>query len=145
MPTDPSYLRNFTCFRELSEDQFDAIAELTTAVCFPPGQVLFEEGTRAENLYLLANGKVEVLYNIGNEGPVRVDTVSGEEVVGCAALVPPYVNTATVRSISEIEVLELDAVALRKLMQEDFALGFSIQQQIMRMLLDRIINFRLER
>jgi len=75
---------------------------------------------------------------------VRVDIVSGEEVVGCAALVPPYVNTATVRSLSEIEVLALDANDLRKLMKEDCSLGFSIQQQIMRMLLDRITNFRLE-
>jgi len=144
MPTDPSYLRNFSCFQDLSEDQAEAVAQLTTAICFPLGHLLFEEGKPAEHIYLLAKGDVEVLYKIGDEGPVRVDIVSGEEVVGCAALVPPYVNTATVRSLSEIEVLELDANDLRKLMKEDCSLGFSIQQQIMRMLLDRITNFRLE-
>lgn len=144
MPTDPSYLRNFSCFRNLSDDQFDAIAQLTTSICFLPGHILFEEGKPAERLCLLAKGEVEVLYKIGEEAPMRVDIVSAEEVVGCAALVPPYVYTATVRSLSEIEVLELDADALRKLMQEDCPLGFSIQQQIMRMLLDRIINLRLE-
>ncbi|MFZ2097775.1 MAG: cyclic nucleotide-binding domain-containing protein [Anaerolineales bacterium] len=143
MPTDPSYLRNFSCFQDLSESQLDAIAELTNSICFSEGHVLFEEGKPAENIYLLIKGEVEVLYKIGDEGPVRVDIVSDEEVVGCAALVPPYVCTATVRSMTEIEVLELDAVALQKLMQEDCALGFSIQQQIMRMLLDRIMNYRL--
>ena len=143
MPTDPSYLRNFSCFQDLSKSQVDAIAEIATSICFPEGCVLFEEGKPAENIYLLIKGEVEVLYKIGDDGPVRVDTVLGEEVVGCAALVPPYVNTSTVRSVTEVEVLEIDATALKNLMKEDCALGFSIQQQIMRMLMDRIMNFRL--
>jgi CRP-like cAMP-binding protein len=144
MPTDPSYLRNFSCFQDLSEDQSEAVAQLTTAICFPPGHLLFEEGQTAEHIYLLAKGDVEVLYKIGDEGLIRVDIVSGEEVIGCAALIPPYEHTETIRSLSEIEVLVLDAVALRKLMLKDCPLGFTIQQQIMRMLLDRIIGFRLE-
>jgi hypothetical protein len=32
---------------------------------------------------------------------------------------------------------------LRELMHEDYPLGFSIQQHIMRFLVDQIINFRL--
>jgi CRP-like cAMP-binding protein len=143
MPTDPSYLRKFSCFRDLSESQLDSIAELTTSICFPEGRLLFEEGKPAKNIYLLIQGEVEVLYKIGEEGPVRVDTVLGEEIVGCAALVPPYENTSSIRSITEIEVLEIDAIALRNLMREDCAVGFSIQQHIMMMLLDRIMNFRL--
>jgi CRP-like cAMP-binding protein len=145
MPTEPSYLRNFSCFQDLSESQLNAIAEITSSICFPEGHVLFEEGKPAENIYLLIKGKMEVLYKIGEEGLARVDTVLGEDVVGCVALVPPYINTSTVRSITECEVFQIDAVALQSLMKEDCALGFSIQQQIMRMLFDRIINLRLER
>jgi CRP-like cAMP-binding protein len=143
MPTDPSYLRNFSCFQDLSESQLNAIAEITTSICFPVGHVLFEEGKPAEKVYLLVKGEVEVLYNIGEEGPARVDTALGEEIVGCVALVPPYENTSTVRSITEAEVLEIDAVALKKIMKEDCILGFSIQQHIMMMLMDRIMKFRL--
>jgi CRP-like cAMP-binding protein len=96
-----------------------------------------------EKMYLLASGEVEVLYNIGDEGPTQVDLVSGGEVIGCSALVPPYTYTATTRCLTEAEVLELDAVALQQLMKEDCSLGFALQQQVMRVLMDRIINFRL--
>jgi CRP/FNR family cyclic AMP-dependent transcriptional regulator len=144
MPTDPNYLRDFSCFRDLSDDQINSLAEMTNAVCYPPGHVLFEEGKPGECLFFLVKGDVEVLYNIGEAGQVRVDKISGEEIVGCSALVEPYTYTATERSLTEVEVLEVDAISLRELMQNDCRLGFSIQQHIIRILMDRVLDLRLE-
>jgi CRP/FNR family cyclic AMP-dependent transcriptional regulator len=143
MPTDPSYLQKFSCFRDLSENQRNTIAQLATAVCFPEGYVLCEEGKPGEHLYLLANGQVEVLYSIGEDAPMRVDLISGEDIIGCCTLVPPYIYTSTVRSLTETEMLEIDADALRNLMREDCPLGFVIQRQVMSILMDRITSFRL--
>lgn len=143
MPTDPEYLRDFSCFRNLSDDQVNSLAEITNAVCYPPDYVLFEEGKPGERLFFLVKGDVEVLYKIGEAGQVRVDKVSGEEVVGCSALVEPYTYAATERSLTEVEVLETDVGALRVLMQNDCSLGFSIQQHIIRILMDRVLDLRL--
>ena len=112
MPTDPNYLRDFSCFRDLSEEQLKVIAQFTDAVCYPPDWVLFQEGKPGERLFFLVKGDVEVLNDIGEIGQIHVDMISGEEVVGCAALVEPYIYTATERSLTEVEVLEVDAVAL---------------------------------
>jgi CRP/FNR family cyclic AMP-dependent transcriptional regulator len=143
MPTDPSYLRDFSCFHDLAGEQLEAMAEITDAVCYPPGQVLFEEGKSGERLFFLAKGEVEVLYNIGEAGQVRVDAVSSDEVMGCSALIEPYTYTATGRALTEVEVLEIDAVSLRELMQKDCRLGASLQQHIIRILMERILNLRL--
>jgi len=62
---------------------------------------------------------------------------------GCSALVEPYVYTATERCLTEIEVLEIDAVSLRELMQKDCRLGLSLQQHIIRVLMERILDLRL--
>ena len=145
MPTTSSFLQKYPCFSDLTDDQRDAVAQLASAICFPCGYVLFEEGRPGDNLYLLSSGKVEVLYSISEEGSTRVDLISGEEVMGCSVLVPPFTYTATTRCLSEVEVLELDAEALRKLMREDCPLGFSIQQYILRTLIDRIVGYRLDR
>jgi CRP-like cAMP-binding protein len=142
MPTDPSYLKNFSCFADISEEQRQAVADLATAVCYPPGYVLFEERKPGEQLFLLANGQVEVLYQIGEDKPTRVDLISGEEILGCCTLVPPHVYTSTARCLTEVEVLEIEGKALRKLMREDCSLGFAIQQGVMQVLLDRVMNFR---
>jgi CRP/FNR family transcriptional regulator, cyclic AMP receptor protein len=143
MPTDPTYLKNFSCFHDLSDEQRQAIAQLTTAVCYPPGHVLFKEGKPAEHIFLLANGQVEILYQIGEDQPTRVDLISGEEILGCCTLVPPYLNTSTAKNLTEVEVLEIESEALRNLMKEDCSLGFAIQQQVIQILLDRVVNFRL--
>jgi len=86
MPTDPKYLREFSCFSNLSDEYVAEIARITTAVCYPPGYTLMEEGKPGDRLFFLIHGKVEVFYNIGEAGQVRVDAVSGDEVVGCHAV-----------------------------------------------------------
>ena len=144
MSTNPNLVRNISCFRDLSKDQIKNIAQIANAVCYPPNQVLFREGEPGQNLYFLVKGKIEVLYNIEDAGQVHVDTVSAEEVFECSALIEPYTYTATMRTTSETEVLVVDAIALRELMQKDCRLGFILQQQIIKLLIKRVINFRLE-
>jgi CRP-like cAMP-binding protein len=136
-------LRQHACFRDLPEDQLNGFTKLCSIEMVPPGQILFKEGMPGDYLYLLIQGEIEVFYNIGEGGPVQVDLMCAEEFTGCSALVPPYTYTATTQSHTELEVLKMDAKALRKLMKENCHLGFSIQQHIMRMLMDRIIWFRL--
>ena len=143
MPTNSSYVKNFSCFRDLTEEQQQAVSDLATAVCYPEGYVLFEEGKAGEYLFLLASGKVEILYQIGENNPARVDLISREEILACCTLVPPHIYTSTARCLTEVEVLEIESEALRKLMREDCSLGFAIQQQVMQVLLDRVMDFRL--
>ena len=144
MSTDLNLVLNISCFRDLSKDQTKNIAQIANAMCYPPNQVLFKESEPGQNLYFLVKGKIEVLYNIGEAGQVHVDTVSGEEVFGCSALIEPYTYTATMRSLSEIEVVVVNAIALRELMQKDCQLGFILQQHIIKLLLRRVMDFRLE-
>jgi CRP-like cAMP-binding protein len=144
MPTDPMYLKGYSCFENLTEEQLETIAEITDAVCYLPGQILFEEGLHSEKVFFLKEGDVEVIYNIGESGRVQVDTVSGQEVVGCSALIEPYLYTATERSLTQVEVLEVDAKALRELMQSDCQLGFMLQSQIIKILMERILTLRLK-
>ncbi len=143
MPTDPDRLKRYACFRALTEDQRQAVAQSVREECFYPRHILFQEGQPGSQLYMLAAGKVEVLYNIGEEGQTRVDTVGEGEILGCSSLIDPYAYSSTARCLSEIETLVLNAEALRKLMDDDCQIGYSIQNHIIRMLLDRIIDLRL--
>jgi CRP/FNR family cyclic AMP-dependent transcriptional regulator len=144
VPADPDRLVRYTCFRDLSNDQLQKIAQLAEEQCFYPDFTLFREEEPGTKLYLLNSGRVEIFYNIGEEGPARVDTVSAGEIVGCSALIEPNLYTSTACCLTEIETLVLDASGLRKLMREDCKLGFSVQSHIIQMLLDRIIDLRLQ-
>lgn len=144
MPADAIYLKSFPCFHDLNQQQLETIAGFTKVVCYPKDHLLFEEGQKGDRLYFLVKGEVAVSYRIGEEGPVRVDRIAGDEIAGCSALVAPYQYTATERTLSEIEVIEVDAAPLRDLMREDLSLGFTLQQHIIKVLLDRIMNLRLQ-
>jgi CRP-like cAMP-binding protein len=94
-------------------------------------------------MYVLVDGEIEVFFAIGEAGRVKVDLIGSGEIFGCSALVPPYIHTSTVRAKTQIEVLELDAAALRELFEEDPRLAVSIQQHVIQGLLERIVDLRL--
>jgi CRP-like cAMP-binding protein len=143
MPTDPARLQKFVCFSGLTEEQRKVIAQITTEECFYSGHTLFEEGKPGTHIFLIGDGYVEVLYSIGEEGPSQVDQVSAGGIVGCSALIDPHIYTSTTRCLTEIEAMIIDAQALRTIMKKDCPLGFSIQKNLIQMLLDRIIDLRL--
>ena len=133
----------YPLFSELSIEQMNAVRKICKEECFYPGYTLFEDGAPAKKLYVLADGEVEVFYAIGEAGMVKVDRAGRWEILGCSALVPPYTYTSTVRPKTRIEVLELDAAALLELFEEDPRLAVSIQNQVIKCLLARIIDLRL--
>jgi CRP-like cAMP-binding protein len=143
MPMDPGGLQKFTCFRELTEGQRKVLAQIVTEEFYNNGHTLFEEGKPGTHIFLIGDGQVEVLYNIGEEGPSRVDRVGAGEIVGCSALVDPYTYTSTTRCCTDVKAMIMEAESLRNLMNDDCPLGFSILKNLIRMLLDRIIDLRL--
>lgn len=143
MPSDPYKLSQYACFRDLTEDQRQAITQLASEECFYPEHILYQDEKPGTHLYMLVSGEVEVLYNIGKEDPTRVEVVGEGEILGCSSLIDPYAYSSTARCLSKIDTLVLDAEELRKLMEEDCQIGYSIQKYIIQMLLDRILDLRL--
>lgn len=142
MATDPKLIRKFECFRQLTDKQVEEIAEISNSICYPTGHVLVEEGERGEILYLLIEGDIDVFYRNPETGLEKVDTVSSEEVIGCSAIVPPYVYAATEKTLSDVEVLEIKTDALRNIIDEDPEVGLKIQEHIIKVLNDRILELR---
>lgn len=143
MTNNSDLCHEYPLFSELNAVQMSAIRKLCKEECFYPGYSLFEDGEPAKKMYVLADGEVEIFFAIGEVGMVKVDRAGRWEILGCSSLVPPYTYTSTVRPKTRIEVLELDAVALLELFEEDPRLAVSIQNQVIRCLLARIVDLRL--
>jgi CRP-like cAMP-binding protein len=141
MATDAKMIRKFKCFDQLTDGQVEAIAEISNSICYTKGHTLFKEGDKGDLLYLLIHGDIEVFYETP-EGLERVDTVSSEEVIGCSAMVPPHIYTATERALNDVEVLEIKTSELRELIKKDQQMGLKIQEHIMKILNDRILDLR---
>jgi CRP/FNR family transcriptional regulator, cyclic AMP receptor protein len=68
-----SVLKQADIFYELSNTQLELIASICSEKTFPQGQIIFEENTPGDELYILANGEVEIQVN-----PAVVGRDSGE-------------------------------------------------------------------
>lgn len=142
MATEPNLIRKFSCFRDMTDEQVQLIAKISNSVCYPSNYVLFKEGEDGKILYLLIEGDVEIFYTTDKDDLLKVDTVSSEEIVGCSAMVPPFVYTATVQTLNNVEVLEIGTQELRQLIDQDPQLGLKFQEYLIQILSDRILDLR---
>ncbi len=146
----PEILRRFPFFAYLDESQLAKIAMITDEDIAKTGVVLFEENQPADTLYFLIEGGIE-LYNVsedkfipGTRKEFLVGDVNPEEVFAISSLVAPYVLNAMGRASKPARFLKIEAIALRKLMDEDCTLGYLILQQISKALLERLMYTRVE-
>jgi CRP-like cAMP-binding protein len=126
----------------MTDEQVQLIAKISNSICYPSNYVLFKEGEDGKILYLLIDGDVEIFYTTDKDEFHKVDTVSSEEIVGCSAMVPPFVYTATVQTLNNVEVLEIGTQELRQLIDQDPQLGLKFQEYLIQILSDRILDLR---
>jgi CRP-like cAMP-binding protein len=142
MVTEAHLIKKVPGLQNLSESQIQQIAEISEIVSYPPKHIIFEEGVMGKRLYFLVKGEVEVLFNTGKPQLTRIDTKMAECVMGCSALMEPYMYAATNRSITEVETLEIQIPALKALMESDCQIGMAIQQLLIQFMREYILKLR---
>ncbi|MGD8584730.1 MAG: cyclic nucleotide-binding domain-containing protein [Chloroflexota bacterium] len=143
MNQEYEFLHEYPLFAGLSEEQMQAIMQVCREECFVPDVTLYEEGQAAAEIFVLVEGEVEEAFTAGEAVLTLIHPTGPGEIIGCSALLPPSTHRCTARSLTRLEVLAIDAVGLQKLFEEDCQLAVSIQQQVIRALLDRIGKLRL--
>jgi CRP/FNR family transcriptional regulator, cyclic AMP receptor protein len=142
----PETLRRFSLFAGLDPAWFKDIAMVGEEVKLAQGEWLFHEGDDADALYLVLNGSVELKINLDVQSSRQADisTVSAGEVIGWSALVEPEVYTLGAVAASDVQLVRLDAVGLRKLMEQNCEFGFHLMRQLAKVLGQRLTNLRVQ-
>jgi len=100
-------LRQVSIFSETTEEVSKEIASVLVQVDFKKGEVIFTKGDRADAMYILENGEVQVI-----DGKHILATLGKNDIFGEFALVEKKSRTATVVAGRTSRLLRLD--------QEDF-------------------------
>ncbi|MFO0925854.1 MAG: cyclic nucleotide-binding domain-containing protein [Gemmataceae bacterium] len=107
-------LRRYPLFALLPRPILGAWAAAGREHAYATGELLFQEGTAGEWVYLLLAGRVRVLRTTPAGREVTVATLAPGQVFGEYALVPPGQNTATCRAAAAVRVLRLPLGPLRQ-------------------------------
>lgn len=103
MSTLTTILKQADIFYELTDSQLELVASICTERTYQTGEILFEENTRGDELFVIANGEVEIQVNpdlIGGgtvTGPQTIATLRRGQSFGEVALVDEGLRSASAR------------------------------------------------
>jgi CRP/FNR family transcriptional regulator, cyclic AMP receptor protein len=143
-----SVMKEFTFFKEFSDEQLTKLTALATEESYPAGIQMYQKGDAAKGLYMITSGKV-ILFMENYVGPhkppmqVTVDIITKGESMGWSAIVEPYLYTLSALSIENVKLIAFDAFGLRRLMDEDCALGYRMLQSVASVISMRLTHTRI--
>jgi CRP-like cAMP-binding protein len=109
----PKRLAGISLFEGFDAAEMNSVAELVEEVDAEQDAILTEQGKPGQEAYIIVSGEAEV--TVGTE---RVATLGAGDLVGEMALIDNGPRSATVRAMTPMKLLALDAAKFRTLLDE---------------------------
>ena len=119
-------VRKSELFNGLSDEQLSVVEKMCTAQVFEPGACICKQDTKQDTVYVIEDGLVAIILEVGPLSERQVQAASDFEVVGWSGLIEPFISTATVRVVEKTKVLAFDARELRRLFRTEPEIGYKI-------------------
>jgi CRP-like cAMP-binding protein len=126
-------LRRIPIFAKIEPAKLKLMAFASERVTYKPGQVLFRQGERGDAAFIVLKGSADVLIN-GSDGPLRVATLSENEIIGEIAILCDIPRTATVQAETELTTLRITTDLFFRMLMDFPEMGV----EVMRVLAHRL-------
>ncbi|MEM5789957.1 MAG: BTAD domain-containing putative transcriptional regulator [Syntrophobacteraceae bacterium] len=129
-------------FKSLGRKEIHSLAEIARNVDFPPNTVLFQEGEIGDRLYVIVEGRLDIVKKYGrpDEHLLRI-CGPGEYVGEMCFLNPEGTRTATVRTRTAVRLIEITKEDFEALMSRRPAIAFTMAQGITQRMLESETRF----
>lgn len=112
-----SELRKLPYFDKLEDSVVEAVGAMSETMSVPAGTILIEEGSTADQMYVILDGHLEVTkQNQGRE--VVLATLGPGNVVGEMAMLDGAPRTATVRAAQDANLISVPQEAMEDLLSD---------------------------
>src|SRR5512144_715727 len=134
MTNDPQIrqaLQTIPWFRELKAAHFDRLLEIAEMVEVAEGAELFTEGDKADDIYIVIEGRVALEIFVPHRGRARILTVEPMDLLGWSSVTPGvHQRTASARAVSRTRLVAFDSEKLGKVCEENCELGYLIMRRV---------------
>lgn len=133
--TFETILKQADIFLDLTLEQIERIASICEEKYFGMGEIVFEEKSDSDELYIIARGQVEILFNpawVSDRSntinrPTTIATLQRGQSFGEMALVDQGIRSATARSANnETHLIIIPRPELMQLCEDDPRLGYKL-------------------
>ncbi len=139
----PETLRRYSLFANLDHEQIKALAMAGQKVAVRKGDWLFCAGCRADALYVILSGELDLTVDLDAEGSryTRLCTLVEGDLLGWSAVVEPFTYRLGALATQDACVARWDSVSLCELMTHHPAIGYLLMSRIARVIGDRLDEF----
>jgi CRP-like cAMP-binding protein len=146
----PEVLRRYPFFGFLQDDQLSKVAMLAEEVAWETGEKVFEVGGKADCIFLLTEGDVDLRYFVEDAKVSRkskdfsVGEVNPGEPFGLSALMGTEEFTANAVASVDSKGIKVDSGKLIELAEADPALGYGLMLQVAKSAFERLDHVRVQ-
>ncbi len=137
-------IRRHRLFRDISDEDISSVAVYANEVTFNKDEFIFREGDKADSLYLITYGKVSLELSTAHRGRVMIQTIDEDDVLGVSWISPPYRWQFDARALTLTRAIRIDAYNLRRLCDENNALGYILMKRLIDVVIRRMQAVRLQ-
>jgi CRP-like cAMP-binding protein len=137
-------LRYYRHFAGVPEKYLKDIAMMSSERAFKAGERLFREGNTATHLMFIKAGEIHIVYTLGDGREVIADTLVTGDTLAWSALLEPHNLTASGVASKDGALIQVEAVELRRICDENIELGYQVVKEIARTLRSRLSAMRVQ-
>jgi CRP/FNR family transcriptional regulator, cyclic AMP receptor protein len=137
-------LREHPFFANIAPEYSDLVVGCARNHLFHAGDYLFREGERADEFFLIREGRVALEIVAPGHSAIMFQTLGKGEIVGASWLVPPYRWMFDARALEYTRALGIDAECLRGKCEADHDFGYEMMKRFLSILIQRLHATRLQ-
>lgn len=132
------YVAEHAFFSGLSAGDLDALVEQARERRAGSGEVLFHQGERANNFYLIKTGAVSVEIPAITGPTLEIQRLGADKILGWSWLIAPFRWNFQARVIEDAHIFEFDGAALRDRCETDPRLGYELLKRFAGLMSERL-------
>ena len=142
---DAEMLNEIKFFEGLNTSELEQIAKLCLIVEFKKGNKIFSRGNKAENFYIIKEGKVKLCFQVNillEEKEISADTKKVGDVFGWSALSEPYKLTLSANCDEDCKLIQMRGEEILSLCRKENHIGFVIMQNLAKVVSRRLAQMQ---
>lgn len=123
---------------------FEGLTVCSQNVTFRTDELIYREGDDAEAFFLIQSGRVALELHAGHHGPLIIQTIGRDEVLGWSWLFEPYRRRFDARAVTPVTAMALEAECLRRQSEQNHHLGYELYRRFSRAVVSSLQAARLQ-
>jgi CRP/FNR family transcriptional regulator, cyclic AMP receptor protein len=136
-------LADHELFRSLDDEYLALLAGCAQNVTYPADTEIFREGEPADRFWLIRRGRVAIEVDAPGRGPLVVETLGTDDVLGWSWIVPPYRWHFGATTREATGAVAFDATCVRRKLSSDPKLAAQLFERFLPVVVRRLQASRL--